>query len=121
MNIQLKQAMFALKWSVGLVALFESCLLALEPVRIHAFEHAGLPHIVRPILAGSEFVAAGLFLVPSTSRWGGYFLLAVFAFAALIHVLHGQFDIGALVVYSASVAVTLAHHHGAESEVAHEG
>ena len=52
---------------------------------------------------GAEIVAVIFFLVPKLDRIGGYFLLAIFAVAAGLHVLHGQFEIGPLVVYGVSV------------------
>jgi hypothetical protein len=39
---------------------------------------------------------------------GGYALLVIFAFAALIHIVHGQPDVGGLIVYAASVYTVLA-------------
>lgn len=108
MNQQLRNSITGLKWTVGLVVLCESSLFAFEPGRIRAFEHSGLPYFMRPVLAGSEILAAALFLFPLTSVVGGYFLWSVFAFAAAIHVLHGQYDLGNLVVYSMAVWVNLA-------------
>ena len=93
---------------MGLVVLYQSCLLAFEAGRIRAFEHSGLPHLIRPFLAGGEILAAALFLIPGTKVAGSYCLLIVFAFAASIHVLHGQYDVGALFVYSTAVWVSLA-------------
>jgi hypothetical protein len=43
---------------------------------------------------------------------GSYALLAVFFFAAALHLLHGSYDISALVLYSMAVLVGLAHHDG---------
>jgi hypothetical protein len=108
MNQRLRSMMSGLRWSVGLVVLYESCLLAFEPGRIRAFQHSGLPHLIRPILAGSEIIAAVMFLVPYTNVAGGYCLLSVFAAAAAVHILHGQYDVSALVVYSMAVWVNLA-------------
>ena len=97
-----------LRWAVGLVVLYESCLLAFEPGRILAFEQSGLPHFIRPFLAGGEILAAVLFLIPRTKVAGSYCLLIVFAIAAAIHIMHGQYGVGALVVYSMAVWVCLA-------------
>jgi hypothetical protein len=67
-----------------------------------------MPQWIRPALGGSEIVAALLFLVPATSVAGGYLLLAVFFFAAAIHALHGQYDIGGLIIYAVAVMACVA-------------
>jgi DoxX-like family len=121
MNPRLRRiAIDGLRWTVGLVVLFESCRLAFWPSEIHAFSKSGLPGWIRPGLAGSEIVAAVLFLVPLTSVAGSYLLLLVFLLAALVHVLHGQYDVGVLAVYSMAVLVSLAHRQDARGEVAHD-
>jgi DoxX-like family len=63
----------------------------------------GLPQWVSPTIGGAEIVAAVLFLLPKVDRIGGYSLLVIFAVAATLHVLHGQFEIGPLFVYGAAV------------------
>jgi hypothetical protein len=121
MNPRLKRiAVDGLRWTLGLVVLFESCRLAFWPSQIHAFSKSGLPAWIRPGLAGSEIVATVLFLVPLTSTVGSYLLLLVFLLAALVHVLHGQYDVGVLAVYSMAVLVSLAHRQDARGEVAHD-
>jgi DoxX-like family len=120
MNQRLGNMIAGLRWSLGLVVLYESCLLAFEPGRIRAFEHAGLPHLIRPVLAGGEILAAALFLVPFTNVMGSYFLLVIFAFAAAIHVLHGQYDVGELIVFSMAVWVSLAQRENQESRAVND-
>lgn len=90
-----------LQWTLGLVVLVEAGLLAFEANRIHGFARTGLQHWIRPALAWPEMVAAVLFLIPVTSALGARLLLVVFAAAVLVHLLHGQYDIGALLVYAA--------------------
>jgi hypothetical protein len=63
----------------------------------------GLPEWVTSALGGAEIVAAIIFLVPKLGRIGGYFLLGIFAVAAILHVLHRQIEIGPLLVYAAAV------------------
>jgi hypothetical protein len=75
---------------------------------------------IRPLLAGGEIVAAILFLVPLTTIVGSYLLLVVFFVAALVHILHGQFDVGVLAVYSMAVLVSMAHRNAKTQEVAHD-
>jgi uncharacterized membrane protein YphA (DoxX/SURF4 family) len=100
-------ALLALYWSVGLVVLIESCLFVFSASRGRSFEHSGLPHFIRPVLGGAEIIAALLFLIPLSRRIGGIALLVVFAAAALIHLLHRQWDVGGLIVYGAAVYAVL--------------
>jgi len=58
--------------------------------------------------------------MPLTSVAGSYLLLLVFLLAALVHVLHGQYDVGVLAVYSMAVLVSLAHRHDPRGEAAHD-
>jgi hypothetical protein len=88
--------------------LLESCFFVFSPARAHDFARSGLPHLIRPILGGAEIIAAILLLIPATRLAGGRALLAIFVAAALIHVLHGQSDVGGLVVYGAAVYTVLA-------------
>ncbi len=120
MSPRLKRCLLGLQWSVGLVVLVEACLLAFEPGRIRAFEHAGLPPILRPILVGGEILAAALYLLPPTNRAGSYLLLGVFVLAAAAHILHGQYDVGALIIYGMAVVVTLAYQAAGAAEVAND-
>src|SRR5579864_8366741 len=92
-----KRAILALQWSVGLVVIIQSLRFALGPAVASYFARTGLPFWVRPALAWSEIAAAVLFLIPLTAKWGGYLLIVIFFMAAVLHVLHGEIDIGALV------------------------
>ena len=96
-----------LRWSVALAVLWESYRFAVSPASVHHVQRMGLPGWIAPTLGGLELVAAIVFLIPGMRRAGGYSLLAIFAIAALIHILHGQFEIGSLVVYSAAVLVSI--------------
>jgi hypothetical protein len=58
-----------------------------------------MPLWMRPALAWAEIAGAILFLV----CWGGYLLLVIFFVAALLHIFHGEFDIGVLLVYAMAV------------------
>jgi hypothetical protein len=100
MNAQTeKLALPVLRWTVGLVVLFESCRFVLS----HGAIHGGLPRWIRPVLGGAEIIAAILFLVPFTRAVGGKLLLVIFGLAVIIHVLHGEYDVGPLLVYAAAV------------------
>jgi hypothetical protein len=105
---RLRNAISILHWSVGVVILIESCLFVFSASRAHAFAQSGMPHLIRPVLGGAEIIAVLLFLIPPTRTIGGYALLVIFILAALIHIVHGQPDIGGLVVYAAAVYTVLA-------------
>ena len=92
-----------LRWTVGLVVVWESCRFAVSTAAADTLHHMGLPTWTARALGGVEVLAAILFLTPRLSRVGGWSLLVVFAVAATLHVLHGQFDIGPLFVYGAAV------------------
>jgi uncharacterized membrane protein YphA (DoxX/SURF4 family) len=94
-----------LRWSLGLVVLWESCQFVLSAPTAHQLRGMGLPTWIAPILGGAEMVAAILFLIARLRRMGGYLLLTIFAIAASLHILHGRFDVGPLIVYSAAVLV----------------
>jgi len=111
MNQTTRFWMTALRWTLGIVVLIQSCLFVFT-----VFTSSGQLVVVKPgmppwiflVLGGSEIVAAILFLLPATSVAGGHLLLVVFFFAAAIHVLHGQYDVGWLVVYAVAVMACIA-------------
>ena len=96
-----------LRWSLGLVVLWESYRFVVSTAAAHQVQSMGLPPWIAPTLGGIEIAAAVMFLVPRLSRIGSYSLLGIFAIAAVLHILHGQFEIGHLAVYSAAVLVCL--------------
>jgi hypothetical protein len=98
-----------LRWCVGLIVLWQSGRFAFEESAMRGFAHTGLPPWIRAALGGAEMVAAVLFLLPITTVVGGYALLVLFFLAAILHVLHGWYDVSALVVY---LLVSLAHRGG---------
>jgi hypothetical protein len=107
-NNRLTRAIAILYWCVGGIVLIESCLFVFSTSRKQAFAESGVPHLIRPMLGGLEIVAAILFLISPTRKIGGYALLVIFLVAALIHILHGQPEVGGLVVYAAAIYVVLA-------------
>ena len=110
----------ALRWTLGVVVLVESLRLAFTAEAAHSFAKTGLPAWVRPTLGLTEAAAALLFVVPFSRRLGSYLLLVIFGLAALVHVLHGQYEVGGLAVYAAAVLVCLAPSSGARAEPADE-
>ena len=105
---RLPVALRILHWTLGLVILAESAHFALSPESAHAFAKTGLPNFVHLGLAWAETAAAILFLVPRATVAGGLLLIAVLAFAIVIHLLHGWFDVGGLVVYAAAAWTVVA-------------
>ena len=102
-TLQNQVAAQLLRWTVGLVVLWESYQFASSAAAQRHPLPLGLPQWAAPALGGAEILAAILFLVPKLDRIGGYSLLAIFAVAVGLHVLHGQFEIGPLFVYGAAV------------------
>jgi DoxX-like family len=105
--MQKSMAMSFLRWSLGLVVLWESYRFAVSTTAVHHLQGMGLPAWIAPVLGGMEIAAAVVFLVPKLRRVGGYSLLAIFAIAAALHILHREFEIGTLVVYCAAVLVCI--------------
>lgn len=101
-------AIIVLRLVLGLVVLAQSFIFLFGGESAGFFARHGLPDAIRLILGWSEVVAAILFLLPPTLVVGAWFLLAVFAGAISLHLLHGQFEVGALLVYSAAVLVVVA-------------
>lgn len=121
MNARLtKLSLPLLRWTLGLVVILESGRFVLSTSAAHFLAKAGLPAWIQPALGISEILAVLLFLIPLTALIGGYLLLLVFALAAVIHVLHGQFDVGALFVYAVAVLVCMTNRNGIPNEKCHE-
>ena len=57
---------------------------------------------MRLVLAWGEIVGCVLFLIPRTAVRGAWLLVAVFVMAILIHLLHGLYNVGNLVIYAAA-------------------
>jgi DoxX-like protein len=107
-NHRIRTAVIGLQWTLGLVVLAESLRFVLSTSAAHSFAKTGLPNGVRIALGGAEIVAALLFLVPRTAVKGGIFLAVVFAVAISVHILHGWWDVGGLVVYAAAALTVIA-------------
>lgn len=102
---RMRRAIAVLRTVLGVVVLIQSVetLLPREPGL-----HSSLLARVLPILAGVEILGALLMLVPRTSRAGAGVLIGVFSAAILLHGLHGNWNVGGLVVYAACAWVALA-------------
>jgi DoxX-like family len=115
-----KLAIPGLRWSLGLVVLWQSVQFAFGASAMRSFAKTGLPQWIRPALGGTEILAAILFLLPAARIVGGYALLAIFLLAAMIHMLHGWYNIGALLVYGMAVLVCMTQRKQPAMEVAVE-
>jgi hypothetical protein len=106
-----KTALLALQWSVGVVLFIEAALLAYSKTEIHFSGHPGIHHWIRLALAWAEMLACLVFLIPRTMKQGATLLIIVLALAALVHALHGNFEIGGLLIFAAAVAVVASQTH----------
>jgi hypothetical protein len=98
---RMKTALSGLQWTVGLVILIEAVLFVMPSAR-HDFARTHMPAIVRQGLGWGEIVGAVLFLIPRTAVRGGWILIGVFELAIVVHLLHGIFSVGNLVIYTAA-------------------
>lgn len=69
----------------------------------------GRPHHALVMLGLVELAAAILFLIPRTVKLGGISLIVVFAFAALFHILRGEYSMGYLIVYGAAAFAVISN------------
>ena len=113
-------AVSGLRWVLCLVVLVQSVHFARAPGAGHQFAKTGVPQWLPSALGGSEVVAAILFLVPATRLIGSYALLVIFAIAAAVHLLHGQFDVGSLFVYGMSLIVCMGYEDKGVVDVPHD-
>jgi uncharacterized membrane protein YphA (DoxX/SURF4 family) len=96
-----KCGLTVLQWSLGIVILIEAVLFVM-PGATHAFAATHMPGFVRMILGVGEILGCILLLIPKTTTRGAWLLLAVFVFAILLHLLHGMYNVGNLVIYGAA-------------------
>lgn len=90
-----------LKHSLGIVILIEAVMFVL-PSAAHEFTRTHMPGFVRMVLGWGEIAGSVLLLIPQTTIRGAWLLLAVFVMAILLHLLHGLYNVGSLVVYAAA-------------------
>lgn len=96
-----KVGLCVLQWTLGIVILIEAVMFVL-PSAPHQFAHMHVPGFVRMVLGWGEIVGAVLLLIPKTVKTGAWLLFAVFVMAILVHLLHGQYNLGNVVVYAAA-------------------
>jgi hypothetical protein len=98
---RMKTALTGLQWTLGLVVLVEAVLFVMPNAR-HDFAQTHMPDIVRRVLGWGEIVGAVLLLIPRTAVRGGWFLVGIFVLAIVVHLLHGTYNVGNLVIYTAA-------------------
>jgi uncharacterized membrane protein YphA (DoxX/SURF4 family) len=98
---RMKTALTGLQWTLGLVVLIEAVLFVMPSAR-QEFAKTHMPDIVRQVLGWGEIIGAVLLLIPRTAARGGWVLVGMFVLAIVVHVLHGTFNVGNLVIYSAA-------------------
>ncbi|HVI08801.1 MAG TPA: DoxX family protein [Candidatus Binatia bacterium] len=98
---RLKCSLFALRYSLGIVILIEAILFVMPAAR-HDFARTHMPDMVRQILGWGEIVGAVLLLIPPTAVRGAWLLAGIFVLAIAIHLLHGFYNVGNLVIYAAA-------------------
>lgn len=98
---RMKTALTGLQWTLGLVILIEAVLFLMPGAR-HDFAKTHMPDILRQILGWGEIVGAALLLIPRTAVRGAWILMSFFILAVVVHLLHGMFNVGSLVLYTAA-------------------
>lgn len=96
-----KTALTVLQWTLGAVILIEAVRFTL-PSAAHDFAQSHLPNFIRLLLGWGEIIGCILLLIPRTALRGAWLLVAVFTLAILIHLLHGMYGIGNLLIYTAA-------------------
>jgi len=96
-----KCGLTALRIALGIVVLIEAVMFVL-PGAAHAFTRTHMPGFVRLVLGFGEIAGSILLLIPATVVRGAWLLLAIFGMSILLHLLHGLYGIGNLVVYAAA-------------------
>jgi uncharacterized membrane protein YphA (DoxX/SURF4 family) len=96
-----KLGLNVLRWSLGIIILIKAVMFVL-PSAAHDFARTHMPGFVRLVLGIGEILGCILLLIPGTVVRGAWLLLAVFAMAILLHLLHGFSGIDNLVIYAAA-------------------
>ena len=96
-----KLGLNVLRLALGIVILIEAVLFVL-PSAAHDFARTHMPGFVRLVMGFGEILGCVLLLIPRTVTRGAWLLLAVFVMGILLHLLHGLYGIGNLVIYAAA-------------------
>jgi uncharacterized membrane protein YphA (DoxX/SURF4 family) len=98
---QTKLALTVLQWVLGIVILAEAVQFVL-PGAAHDFARTHMPGFIRMVLGWGEIIGCVLLLIPPTAIRGAWVLVIVFTAAIVIHLLHGMYGVGNLVIYTAA-------------------
>ena len=96
-----KLGLNVLRLALGVVILVEAVMFVL-PSAAQEFAGTHMPGFVRLLLGFGEIIGCVLLLIPGTIARGAWLLLAVFVMGILLHLLHGLYGIGNLVIYAAA-------------------
>ena len=99
--VKARCGLIALQWALGVVILIEAVRFVL-PSAAHEFSRTHLPGFIRLVLGYGEILGSILLLIPKTTVRGAWLLQAVFVMAIVIHLLHGAYNVGNLVIYAAA-------------------
>jgi len=99
--LKAKCGLIVLQYSLGIVILIQAVMFVL-PGAAHDFARTHMPAFKRLVLGFGEIIGSVLLLIPQTAVRGAWLLLAVFVMAILMHLLHGMYGVGNLVVYAAA-------------------
>ena len=98
---RLKTAITGLQWTLGLVILIEAVRFIMPGAR-HEFAQTHMPDVIRQVVGWGEIVGSVVMLIPKTAVRGAWLLLGVFVLAIVIHLLHGLYQVGSLLIYAAA-------------------
>lgn len=96
-----KLGLTVLRGALGVVILIEAVMFVL-PSAGHEFARTHMPGFVRLVLGFGEILGCVLLLIPGTVVRGAWLLVAVFVMAILLHLLHGIYGVGNLIIYAAA-------------------
>jgi len=99
--VKSKVGICVLQYSLGISILIQAVLFVL-PSAAHEFARTHMPGFVRMVIGWGEIAGSVLLLIPQAAVRGAWLLLAVFVMALLLHLLHGMYNVGSLVVYAAA-------------------
>jgi uncharacterized membrane protein YphA (DoxX/SURF4 family) len=100
-SAQMKLGLTVLQWVLGIVILAEAVRFVM-PGAAPAFARTHIPGLTRLVVGWGEILGCVLLLTPPTVTRGAWLLVGVFTFAIVIHLLHGMYGVGNLVIYTAA-------------------
>src|SRR5437588_11988100 len=104
MEQSMKRALTGLRWTLAIVILIEAIQFVMPSAR-HAFAYPHIPDALRLVLGWGEIVGCVLLLMLRTAVRGAWILAAALGLAVVIHLLHGMYNVGNLVIYIAAAWV----------------